>query len=633
MSATATVVSDGVTACIEITPIKAARAAVDLVAIVDISGSMGTSAEIKTSTGVESHGLSSLNIVQHATQVMIASLTPADQFALVSFHSTVRTEFPLSSMTDSNKETARAATNALRPQESTNLWGGIEQGLNLLPRDTHRLQVVVVQTDGVDNIAPGEGAVEACKTWIRRAKESGRRIPLIYTIGFGTNLESPKLVDLAALSEGGVFEYIHDAASVGTVFCNALANIYSTVATQVKLVFPDRTEIPLGALYADQPKRCLVPAGKMAGAKLSYQPRNSAPVTLELTPVVSGTIPSRELARTDLIRAIEAGLRTVLYDQKRAQDDFKTAIERLSQGDHTDLFQDAIECGKALEFTGSWGLHFLRGMRQNHFQQVCAHFRDIGCTAYSAPARTDAVQALNAIFNALPPPKGSCVTAATVQVQSMSSYNTQRYDDPCFPGWCRTRLADGQIVRLDGLVKGDRLATGGTIECVVKTWTDGAAPLVNLGRLWITPYHPIRTRGVTVRTVTPRLHRTTTGRGGKTWIRSRNRLHFQPAEYAFPCEFGPVVLQSCSAVYSFVLTDKHVINVEGYDCVTLGHNFREDKARHAYLGTDAVRQDLSALPGYDEGLLEFNTGCLTRSKTTGLVNGFNPEFLRSTFNF
>lgn len=626
----ATVVSDGRNACIEITPPEGGRACVDLVAVVDISGSMGTSAEIKTNSGVESHGLTSLNIVQHATQTMIASLSPEDQFALVSFHTSVRTEFPLSPMTDTNKTIASKATNALHPKDTTNLWGGIEQGLNLLPSNTHRLQVVVVQTDGVDNIAPGEGVVKACEAWIKRAKVSGRRIPLIYTIGFGTNLESLKLVEIAALSEGGVFQYIHDAASVGTVFCNALANIYSTVATQAKLVFPDCSEIALGALYTQQAKRCLIPMSKMTdGAKIQFQPRNSLPVTIDVPQTLSGTIPAREQARTDLISGIEAGLRIVGYDQKRAKDEFTAVIDKLSRGDQLDLFQDAIECGKALDFTGTWGLHFLRGMRQNHFQQVCAHFRDIGCTPYTSPSRTDLVSRLNVIFNALPPPEASRATSSTVQVKSMATYNTTNYDDPCFPGWCRTQLANGQWTRLDQLVKGDRLSTGGTIKCVVKTVTNGVATLVNIDRLWITPYHPIRVKAATVQRIPSRLQRQPQG---LKWSRPRNKVRIHPAKYAFPCEFAPVVDQACPAIYSFVLTDKHIMNVEGYDCVTLGHHFQEDKARHDYLGTHAVIRDLSVLPGYDEGLLEFNTGCLLRSKRTGLIDGFNPTYLRSLAN-
>ena len=72
------------------------------------------------------------------------------------------------------------------------------------------------------------------------------------------------------------------------------------------------------------------------------------------------------------------------------------------------------------------------------------------------------------------------------------------------------------------------------------------------------------------------------------------------------------------------------MNIEGYLCVSLGHHFTEEKARHPYFGTGAVRADLGRLPGFAEGFLEFNPGCLVRSTTTQLVTGFNADYLRET---
>jgi hypothetical protein len=617
-------VVEGELAGVELWPGIMPRPAVEMVAVVDVSGSMASAAEIKTSTGSESHGLSSLNVVQHATQVLIASLTPADAFALVSFDSEAQTEFALQAMTPALQARASAATKALEPRANTNLWAGVEMGLQLLPTDTARLQVLVVLTDGVDNDGPAEGVVQACRNYLQRAMVAGRRVPLIYTFGLGTNLESPKLVALAAASNGGLFEYIHDAASVGTVFSHALANIYSTVATQTRLIFADNSTVALGALYANQAKRVLFPAKLLAGARLSYEPRNSGVVTRSLpAPVAGGRVAGRERGRDLLVTGVEAALRLVNVNQLRARSEFAAVVEKIVDAGDEGLLQDAIECNKALEYTSTWGLHFLRGMSQNHRLQACAHFRDVGCAEYTSPARTELVTEFNAIFNALPPPQGSLRTAHTVPVPSMAVYNSSSYDDPCFPGWCRTQLASGAWTRVDNLVKGDVLMNGAQIECVVKTHTVGFAALVQLERLFITPYHPIRVKPVEVRRVSHRLRRE-----GDTWVRTPQEFQVTPAEYAFPCELGTVVHQPCQALYSFVLSDTHLMNIEGYECVALGHYFTEEKARHPYFGTAAVRADLGRLPGFAEGFLEFNPGCLVRSKTTQLVTGFNADYLR-----
>jgi len=637
-----TLFSDGVTACLQITlPEASRRTPVDIVAVVDVSGSMGGSADITTANGRESNGFSSLNIVQHAVRTVIASLTPADQFALVSFHSTTKTEFPLTPVKDAGvKAAADAAVNALYPQNNTNLWAGLERAFSLLPTDTARMPVILILTDGVENETPAEGTVAACKSRLDRLRATGASVPLIYTLGFGTNLESPKLVDLAAASPGGLFEYTHDAGSVGTVFVNALANIFVTAAREARVVFSNQTEILLGALYAGQTKSTLFPASSLPNAMLFYQSLTgeARAVPLATVPTGGAVVPPREAARHALIGVLEKALLVATYSVGQAKDLFPPLLQSL--GVYRDLFQDAVECLKALSFTHSWGLHFIRGMRQNHFQQVCAHFKDVGTEGYTSRFRSAVAGELNTIFNSLPAQKPSLATQATIHVASMASYNS--CDDPCMAGWCRTLLANGQWCRLDNLQKGDQLRSGARIECVVKTRTrDGHAALVHLPKkggngLWITPYHPIRTTPVAIRRVTPRLHRTLVpaakgSKGSKgarsTWTRSRNVLAYKPAVWNFPCELNPVVLQPCPAVYSFVLDTRHTMEIEGFTCVTLGHGFGESKVAHPYLGTDAVIRDLAQMPGFDEGLLEFHTGCLARDPQTGLLNGFNPAFL------
>ena len=77
--------------------------------------------------------------------------------------------------------------------------------------------------------------------------------------------------------------------------------------------------------------------------------------------------------------------------------------------------------------------------------------------------------------------------------------------------------------------------------------------------LLITPYHPVRIGGV----------------------------------WRFPCELTLAQRRACTAVYSFVLRDEHVMVVEGVECVTLAHGFEDnDVVRHAYFGTTRVVDDL-----------------------------------------
>ncbi len=55
----------------------------------------------------------------------------------------------------------------------------------------------------------------------------------IHTFGFGYNLDSGLLYDIAKLSNG-MNGFIPDASFVGTIFVNAISNILTTAAIDVK---------------------------------------------------------------------------------------------------------------------------------------------------------------------------------------------------------------------------------------------------------------------------------------------------------------------------------------------------------------------------------------------------------------
>ena len=94
----------------------------DVVCVVDTSGSMGTEATMKNSTGgEESDGLSLLDVVKHAVKTVAASLRPCDRLSLVAYSSTARVVFELLEMTDEGKQAASLAVDALSPGGMTNL--------------------------------------------------------------------------------------------------------------------------------------------------------------------------------------------------------------------------------------------------------------------------------------------------------------------------------------------------------------------------------------------------------------------------------------------------------------------------------------------------------------------------------
>lgn len=73
--------------------------------VVDISGSMGAEASVKTDSGKEEkHGLSLLDIVKHAVKTVVHTLQPTDRFALVVFSTTARVVLDLTYIKDTPKQ-------------------------------------------------------------------------------------------------------------------------------------------------------------------------------------------------------------------------------------------------------------------------------------------------------------------------------------------------------------------------------------------------------------------------------------------------------------------------------------------------------------------------------------------------
>eukprot|EP01137_Pigoraptor_chileana_P000309 Opistho-2@36279 len=135
-------------ACYAVTRLKASahdangdssRAPVDIVAVIDRSGSMGDQ--------------NKLELVKQTLEFVTKELTVRDRLAIVSYDDTIRIESPLTVMDYDGKESLLASVRGLHPGGSTNLSGGFLQGLRLMRDRTEAREVssVLLFTDGLAN--------------------------------------------------------------------------------------------------------------------------------------------------------------------------------------------------------------------------------------------------------------------------------------------------------------------------------------------------------------------------------------------------------------------------------------------------------------------------------------------------
>jgi hypothetical protein len=51
-------------------------------------------------------------------------------------------------------------------------------------------------------------------------------------------------------------------------------------------------------------------------------------------------------------------------------------------------------------------------------------------------------------------------------------------------------------------------------------------------------------------------------------------------------------------VYNFILDEHHIIIVNDYECVTLGHNLTDPELQHPYFGSEAITKDFLSHPDW-----------------------------------
>ncbi|KAM0265720.1 hypothetical protein ACHAQJ_000154 [Trichoderma viride] len=222
-------------------PLKpTSHVACDVVLVIDISGSMCSSAPVPGEGDGEDTGLSVLDLTKHAAFTIIETMDERDRLGIVTFETESRVVQWLEPMTDSNKEQARKRVKALRPRGSTNLWHGMLDAIKLFGTelDSSQVPAIMVLTDGEPNhMCPSQG-------YIPKMRSMPPLPATIHTFGFGYSLRSGLLKSIAEFS-GGNYAFIPDAGMIGTVFVHAMANLQSTFATKasLQLVYASNFEV------------------------------------------------------------------------------------------------------------------------------------------------------------------------------------------------------------------------------------------------------------------------------------------------------------------------------------------------------------------------------------------------------
>ncbi|PON67976.1 Cdk-activating kinase assembly factor [Trema orientale] len=251
------------------------RAPVDLVTVLDISGSMaGTK----------------LALLKRAMGFVIQNLGSNDRLSVISFSSTARRLFPLRRMTDVGRQQALQAVNSLVANGGTNIAEGLRKGAKVMEdrRGKNPVASIILLSDGQDTYTvSGSGANQPQPNYrlllplsIHGGENAGFQIP-VHAFGFGADHDASSMHSISEIS-GGTFSFIETEAVIQDAFAQCIGGLLSVVAQELQVAiecsnsrvrvgsvkagsYPSRVAVDgrtgfvdIGDLYADEERDFLV---------------------------------------------------------------------------------------------------------------------------------------------------------------------------------------------------------------------------------------------------------------------------------------------------------------------------------------------------------------------------------------
>ena len=628
----------------------------DVILVIDRSGSTNSSVEAKDDNGNKlENGMSILDIVNHAARTVVKTLDKNSRLAIVVFDNIINVLFQLTLMTEMNSSRAIAEISNIEPRGQTNIWHAIEKAICILNErdDKSRNGSIMMLTDGMPNIKPARGEIETLK----RLQRSTNFTSPIYTFGFGYALERNLLYELSKYGNGSM-SHIPDGGMIATVFCHSIATILTTVAINLQLHItyneninfeqysplmgdfaytinnddPRNITINLGTIQLGQMRHIIINTQHLTSDfnyyytyKIGGQSFTSDDKNVDLSTInTSDNVVNSNIGRFNVVETIRKIINLKTHNNhNQATKAFDKLLDYYISSNMTDKLTQGIiknligkETGEGqinLAITNNsyytrWGEFYLDQLSRSLNQEIKPNFRDTACP-FGGEVFENLVDHASDVFDTLPPPEpsllnynyGNNLTSITpVRASTLAAYNSQDTSNPCFTGNCIVSMPNHKTKYIKDLISGDIISVLSDafdenskiietkVRCVLKTIIEvGFTKLVTLDNgLKITPWHPILVNG----------------------------------SWQFPNDIGKVNHEACSAVYSILLDHGHTIMINDIWCIGLGHNYDHGILKHDYFGTDAIINDLSSLPGWENGQVVINSNySIIRDENTGLI--------------
>lgn len=233
------------------------RAPVDLVTVLDVSGSMaGTK----------------LALLKRAMGFVIQNLGPSDRLSVIAFSSSARRLFPLRRMTGAGRQEALQAVNSLTSSGGTNIAEGLKKGAKVMTERRWKNPVgsIILLSDGQDTYTVSSPGTPKSKTdyqsllpvSMHRGNGSGPHIP-VHAFGFGADHDAVSMHSISETS-GGTFSFIEAEVVIQDAFAQCIGGLLSVVVQELVVhVECAHPKLRLSSIKAGSYKSSLVSDGKI----------------------------------------------------------------------------------------------------------------------------------------------------------------------------------------------------------------------------------------------------------------------------------------------------------------------------------------------------------------------------------
>eukprot|EP00762_Andalucia_godoyi_P007499 ANDGO_07822.mRNA.1 Uncharacterized protein YfbK len=201
---------------------KEVRAPVDIVAVLDRSGSMDSGGK--------------LDLVKEAMHFVCTHLRETDRISIVVYDDAVQTIAPLQYVTAAAKENLDRMIDEIATGGSTNLSGGLFEGVSIAETAAaaaktgqNRVGSVFLFTDGQANV--GLRSLQEIKPVLYGMLKNGTSV---MTFGFGSDHEAALLKGIAEVSKG-LYYFLSKAEDIPVAFADCMGGLLSVVAQNISL--------------------------------------------------------------------------------------------------------------------------------------------------------------------------------------------------------------------------------------------------------------------------------------------------------------------------------------------------------------------------------------------------------------